>query len=129
MPQKYRLLVVDDESALVRVGVQMLLQLGYQPEGVEGAADAIARVSARPGEFDLVITDHLMPAMTGIEMLARMRESEPGLRAILVTGNAGEIDRETVLAQGFSDLLLKPLSLGGLSAALHAAFRTSRKSP
>ncbi|MBE2214102.1 MAG: PAS domain S-box protein [Opitutaceae bacterium] len=124
-----RILLVDDESALVRVGVQMLLQLGYQPEGVEGAVDAIARVNARPGEFDLVITDHLMPAMTGIEMLARMRESDPGLRAILVTGNAGEIDRETVLAQGFSDLLLKPLSLGGLSAALHAAFRTSRKSP
>ena len=61
-------LLVDDETPLVLLGEEMLAALGYEPVGFEAAPTALAAFRADPDRFDLVLTDEIMPGMTGTEL-------------------------------------------------------------
>ena len=76
------------------------------PVGVADGDDALRRL-APPAEFDLIISDVVMPGMSGIDFARRAREARPGVPIILVTGDADAM--ESVLASG-AVALLKPYS-------------------
>ena len=82
-----RVLVVDDE-VLVRIAtIDMLENLGYETEEADSAVKAEARL--RAGEnFDLVVTDHLMPGVTGAELAATIRRHWPALPVLIASGYA-----------------------------------------
>ena len=86
-------LVVDDDSLVAAGTVAMLEDLGHlaiEANSAHEALDILAR-----GQFvDLVITDHAMPGMTGVELAKRLKETRPDLRVILATGYA-ELPAET----------------------------------
>ncbi len=80
-------LVVDDDP-LVAAGTAALLEdLGYRTIVTASAWEALARLAEGPG-IDLVVTDHAMPGMTGLELAERLRRERPGLPVVLATGYA-----------------------------------------
>jgi len=80
------LLLVDDEPALLELLTKYLERVGYQVEACVSAEEALARFEQEPTRYALVLTDLTLPGMKGDEMLEKMREKNPALRAILSSG-------------------------------------------
>jgi DNA-binding response OmpR family regulator len=80
----HRILVVDDEVNTRRLNATVLAQAGYH---VDEAADGAAGFEAlQTGNYDLVITDNLMPKVTGVEMLKKLRAAHMALPVIMASG-------------------------------------------
>lgn len=114
-----RALFVDDESALVEIGLEMLKALGYEAEGFTDPEAALARFSQDPAHFDLVVLDQNMPRLTGLELAAKLNAIRPGIPVLLCTGFSEAISAESLAAANVSDLLMKPLLRGRLAESLH----------
>jgi DNA-binding response OmpR family regulator len=81
-----RILLVDDEAPLADLLQRYLERLGYQVDACLTAEDAVARFEQEPGRYTLVLTDLTLPGMGGDALLARLRETDPQLRAIVSSG-------------------------------------------
>jgi light-regulated signal transduction histidine kinase (bacteriophytochrome) len=104
-----RLLIVVDESAQMRALCDTLSQEGYVTQGFSSAQDALMAV--RPGEFDLLMTDLMMPEMDGLSLINAARAIDETLAAIVMTGY-GTIDTAVQAMQGGAlDYILKPFKL------------------
>jgi signal transduction histidine kinase/ActR/RegA family two-component response regulator len=119
-------LLVDDEESLVRLGEEVLAALGYEPVGCVGAAEALALFEATPQRFDAVLSDAIMPAMSGTELLARLRALRPDLPTLLVSGYGGPDLHAQAAAAGVQSVLSKPLQSAELAAALATALQGRR---
>jgi PAS domain S-box-containing protein len=113
-----RILLVDDEDALVQVGKELLEHLGYRVTVETRYQEAIDIFRSRPGEFDLVITDQTMPGITGGELAKKLMEIRPDIPIILVSGFSPMMSQEKARALGIREFLMKPLKMGGLAAAI-----------
>ena len=104
------LLLVEDEAALREVAASMLETVGYKVLKAENAGAALALAQACTGEIDLVITDVIMPNMSGVELCGRLRELRPGVGMLYISGFTG--DQLQRYAQFASDvtLLEKPFT-------------------
>jgi CheY-like chemotaxis protein len=80
-------LVVDDEAVVRMTTSDMLQDLGYATTEVATAREAVELLD-RGAAFDLVVTDHMMPGMTGGDLAVAIRTTRPGLPVLLVTGYA-----------------------------------------
>ena len=112
--RRRRILVADDEEYIVRVVSFKLESAGYEVvEAIDGA-DAWSKV--RGGDVDLVLTDHQMPLMTGLE-LARRIAGDPLTRhipVIMLTARGFRLDAEEIVASRIVELIAKPFSPRGL---------------
>jgi PAS domain S-box-containing protein len=82
-----RVLLVDDEEPVRRIAARILSRHGYEVVAPASAAEALELVS--PGSengFDLLVTDIVMPHMSGTDLAARARDSQPGLRVLFMSG-------------------------------------------
>ncbi|MBF0525186.1 MAG: response regulator, partial [Deltaproteobacteria bacterium] len=113
-----RILLVDDEEALVRVAVTILERLGYQVTGKTDPKAALEDFQLDPGQFDLVITDLAMPRLQGLELAQAMMNIRPDLPVILCTGYNDAVSLESVREYGVRDLLIKPASLNRMAASI-----------
>ena len=116
-------LLVEDEQGLLSLAQRVLERAGYRviahtdPEAaLEWWMDARHRES-----IDLLLTDVVMPGMSGDEMLKRMRATKPGLAALLMSGNADERGTDA----GYS-FLGKPYTPADLLAAVKAVLPVTR---
>lgn len=118
------ILAVDDD-ALVRMGtVAMLEDLGHAVLEAGSGGDALAIL--RAGEpVDLVVTDQMMPGMTGLELAEAIRAERPGLPVILATGYS-EIPKDALARLG--GMLAKPFSQGQLATAIDGVLADAVKS-
>jgi PAS domain S-box-containing protein len=116
-----RILFVDDEELLVKLGQKALTALGYEVEIATQPAAALALVRADPQRFALVLTDQTMPGMTGVDLARQLLQIRPGLPIILLTGYGLSLTSERVKAAGIRHLLLKPVTIHSLGSAVHAA--------
>jgi len=82
---------------------------------------------SRPGEsrFDLVVSDQIMPQLSGVQLLRALRESGNRVPVVLYTGYADAVDESDARRLGAAALLYKPVDLDTLLAAAHAAMPTS----
>jgi len=119
--QRKRILYVDDEAPLAKLGQKTLEQLGYEVEMTTNVAEALEWVRKEPKRFDLVITDQTMPGLTGMDFAAQLLKIRPDLPIILTTGYSPYLTNERVRAAGIRDLLLKPHTLHTLGVAVHHA--------
>lgn len=87
-----RVLIVDDERVVRRALQRILERDGCAVTLAECGQEAIDVYRSRPGEFDLVVLDVMMPDVDGREVLRRMREANPAVRAILSSGFTAESD-------------------------------------
>jgi signal transduction histidine kinase/CheY-like chemotaxis protein len=114
-----RLLVVDDDPAVLRTTERSLTVLGYSVETADSGAAALEKVEQAAEPFALVLVDIVMPGMGGLATLRRLRELRPGLPALLMTGYAGR-DFVPPVDLG-AEIVPKPLDLGRLAARIGAA--------
>ena len=118
-PQGIRILLVDDEETVRRVTGRLLQKLGYE---VVSAGDATAALEILAGDapFDLVVTDVVMPGLSGIEMAARMRAMNPEQRVLFTSGyTTREFGRPP--GEPPQPFMPKPFSLDDLDRAVRAA--------
>jgi len=117
-PEGTRILLVEDDPRVARSTLSSLEELGYRVTACDSGAEALA-IMARDGDFDLVITDVMMPEMTGPELVRILAERYPDVSVLFVTGYAGEAG-ETADLSGY-DLLRKPFTVAALADAVSAA--------
>jgi len=113
-----RILLVEDEASLMRMGVRRLLDLGYAATGETDPAQALAMIQERPDDFDLLLTDFTMPKMTGLELARAATAAKPGLKIVMMTGFIEEMPEDVLRAVGIRRLLRKPQTLPELAAGL-----------
>ncbi|HKF22289.1 MAG TPA: response regulator [Candidatus Angelobacter sp.] len=115
---KPRVLVVDDERVIADTLATILNQNGFEASAVYTGAEAVAR--ARTSRPDLVISDVIMQDMNGIEAAIRIRQSLPGCKILLFSGQAATADLlEKARAQGHEfEILAKPVHPQDLLAKL-----------
>ena len=118
-----RVLLVDDEPALAELGRRRLAGLGYEVTTLNDATLALQRLRASPDAFDLVVTDFLMPKLSGLDLAREIAEIRPGLGIVLLTGHMEEFQPEQLAAAGVRAVVKKPLTLPDLAKVLRAALR------
>jgi PAS domain S-box-containing protein len=104
-----RVLLVDDEEPLVAVTAEVLSRLGYEPVPFSDSHAALAAFEAAPTRFDVIVTDDLMPGLTGTGLARVVRRRRPDLPIVLVSGYSGPTVTQQALAAGVSELLTKPV--------------------
>jgi two-component system sensor histidine kinase/response regulator len=119
-----RLLIVDDEIAQMRALCDTLRLEGYATQGFSSAREAAAAL--RPGEVDLLITDLMMPEMDGISLSNAVRQIDPTVSTIVMTGH-GTIDTAVrAMRDGALDYVLKPFKLNVLLPVIARALQVRR---
>ena len=120
-----RILLVEDDPRVRAATVDALEDLDYEPVAVRSGAEAIELFNAQ--EFDLVITDVIMPEMTGPELIRHLKATEPRDFAVLfVTGYVGEGESDDLRGH---ELLRKPFTVGALAGAVAAALARTASEP
>jgi len=113
-----RVLVVDDEEALVRLVLETLSGLGYSAVGFTSSTKAIEAFLADPEQVDAVITDESIPGMSGSELIRRVRALRPTVPILLVSGYPSAALIERAREAGATEVLKKPLLARQLQLAL-----------
>ena len=105
-PNKYRILIVDDEESMRDFLSIMLHREGYHVDTAVNGAQAV--VHLREHNYDLVISDIKMPRMTGLELLAHIKERTPETVVLMVTAFSTTDEAVEAMKQGAYDYITKP---------------------
>ncbi len=113
-------LVVDDDPIVIGIFQDMLSQASIQADYADSSEEALTRMMERP--YDLVISDIVLPDMSGLELLRRIREISPGTAVILMTAFATMDNVLEALTLGVYDFLIKPFdSMDSILAKIRRA--------
>lgn len=118
--RRRRVLFVDDEPLLTRLGEMFLQRLGYDVATANCPVNAMLMFQKE--SFDAVVTDLTMPKMTGIDLAREIHQYCPGFPIILTTAFHHRLEGQDPVELGFSSLLLKPYNLEALRNALQHAW-------
>jgi PAS domain S-box-containing protein len=110
-----RILFVDDEATIVRMGKKMLEKLGYKVVAGNSGVEALELFRANPDQFDLVVTDMTMPHMTGDQLSGKLIEIRPDIPIILCSGFSEKMTEEAAKEIGIREFIMKPISRQVLS--------------
>ena len=102
------LLWVDDEVDLLKAHILFLEKKGYEVETVNNGMDAIERCQQRT--FDLILLDEMMPGITGLETLQRIKEISPATPVVMVTKSEEEDIMNQAIGSKIADYLIKPVN-------------------
>ncbi len=116
-----RVLVVDDDPAILELCSEVLSQDGHRVETAENGKVALELI--RNGEFDVILSDILMPELDGLELLRGVRERDLDVPVILMTGNPNTETALQAIDHGALHYLIKPMSIDALSQAVTQAVR------
>jgi DNA-binding response OmpR family regulator len=116
-----RILVVDDEPAIVTVVRERLERDGFAVQAVASGEEALAHMDADPA--DLVVLDLMLPGMDGFEVLRRLRSSGSTMPVIVLTARDEDVDKIVGLELGADDYMIKPFNPRELSARARAMLR------
>jgi len=103
------ILIVDDERSMREFLKILLEKAGHAPVTVGNGAAAVQALQGQ--HFDLVISDIRMPGMNGLDLLARIKEIDPGLPVVLITAYASPNDAVIAMRSGAYDYLTKPFKV------------------
>jgi CheY-like chemotaxis protein len=122
-----RVLFLDDEPSLSRLGERYLTSLGYLVTGMTRADAALAHLAT--ATVDIMVTDYTMPEITGLEVARRARAA--GFRGpiLLLSGMAAELDHEACRQVGIDRILGKPLGVADLGRAVREALDRAAAAP
>ncbi|MFC1579808.1 ATP-binding protein [Thermodesulfobacteriota bacterium] len=104
-----RILFVDDEFPIVRMGSQTLGSLGYKVTSLTDSVEALELFKRKPDRFDLVISDMGMPKMTGDKLAEELMKIRPDIPIILCTGYSKKMSQKRAAEIGISAFMVKPL--------------------
>jgi PAS domain S-box-containing protein len=116
MPQgRARILFVDDEAPLARLGQEALSLLGYEVVSVLDSGEALNLFRAKPQQFDLVVSDQTMPEMTGTQLAQELRQIRDDIPIVLCTGFSHMVDADRARILGINAFCIKPLDMRQLA--------------
>jgi CheY-like chemotaxis protein len=113
-------LVVEDESMILEVAVEILEGLGYKVLSTTAPAEAVAIASEHKGTIDLLLTDVIMPGMNGRDLAGRVRALRPGLRVLYMSGYTANVIVTRGLVDQGDAFVQKPFSTDELAARVRA---------
>src|SRR5437667_5342382 len=112
-----RVLIVDDEEPVRRFVERVLHEAGYETSIAGDGPEAID-VAAKMSGIDVLVTDVMMPNMLGDELARRLRQNEPDLKVLYLTGYSDRLFKEKVTLWEAEAFLDKPCSVAGLRQAV-----------
>jgi putative nucleotidyltransferase with HDIG domain len=121
-----RVLVIDDEKVIRGLMCEILERAGYETVGTGTADEALTLLT--DNEIGLVVSDIVMPGLSGLELLGEVRARRPSLPVILVTGAGTYENLSQAVTRGADGLVIKPFSHADLQNAVAAALERSRRS-
>lgn len=117
--------VVDDDPGVLELVSEVLKMHGYQVKAFSNpqlAADNIRRGDPAP---ELLVTDHLMPEMTGLELIANMRETCPRMRSVVISGSRDATDLVSI-PLGSDAFVQKPFTIPALMDSINSTMTLAR---
>jgi two-component system response regulator RegX3 len=124
---KVKILIVEDDPAILNGLLDVLVFNGYLPEGIEDGGEGLKKALEK--KYDLVILDLMLPTLDGISICKKVRQEKPSLPIIVLTAKGSEDDIITGFKAGADDYISKPFSLRELMVRIEAVLRRSGKSP
>ena len=118
-----RILVVDDEKALVLALRGLLSKAGHEVEVAYGGEEALEKIA--PGAFHLLLTDLSLGGLSGMDLLARARKIDPDLAVIMITAYGSEKIAVEAMKRGASDYIPKPFDNDELRMVVGKVMETS----
>jgi two-component system cell cycle sensor histidine kinase/response regulator CckA len=117
-PKKpYNVLIVDDEESVRLFVARVVQEAGYQTTTASDGPEAI-EAAAKLASLDLLITDLMMPKMSGDELARRLRLNQPSLKVLHLTGFSDRLFKERSTLWQDEAFLEKPCSVRGLMEAI-----------
>ena len=116
-----RILLAEDETAVREFVRRALSVQGHKVTAVADGAEAL--VALGQAEFDLLLTDIVMPEMDGIALALKVAKDYPALRILMMTGYVAEKERAHNLELLVHDVLAKPFTMEQIGSAVAAALR------
>ena len=117
-----RILLVDDDLAILEMLKESMENLGYQVTAIQGSREALDAFSSAPNDYDMVITDMTMPHMTGFELSKQILEIDTNIPIVLCTGYSELITKEKAKAIGIKAFITKPFLQEVLSRTIREVF-------
>jgi two-component system response regulator FixJ len=117
--------VVDDDDACRRALGSLLPALGVAAQTFSNASEFLAQLP--PNSMGCLITDIRMPQTSGAELVRRLREVDPDLPVIVISGSFGAVDADKAAELGAVAVLAKPFDIGRLKESLDLAFGLLRE--
>jgi two-component system response regulator RegX3 len=122
---KARILVVEDDTALLGGLLDVLVFNGYEARGVEDGGKGLSE--GLEGQFDLIILDVMLPTLDGFSICGEIRKKKPGQGIIIITAKGAEDDVVTGFKAGADDYITKPFSLREVMVRVEAVLRRTGK--
>ncbi|MDG4763182.1 response regulator transcription factor [Solwaraspora sp. WMMD406] len=122
-PPAHRLLLIEDDAELAGLLTEMLADEGYRVDTARDGQQGLHLGLTRP--YDVMVIDRMLPAIDGLNLLARLRSRAVQARALMLTALGAVDDRVAGLDAGADDYLVKPFELDELAARLRALCRRS----
>ncbi len=116
-----RILLVDDEKAIVESFRTILTNLGYRVTAFMDSREALTTFQNNPEAYDLVITDHSMPHMTGLELAKNMKQAKIDIPIVIMSGYVDRSREDATASSAIMVFLKKPVSTCQLAAAIRKA--------
>src|SRR5439155_21055581 len=110
-------LIVDDEEPVRKFVDRVMVDAGYQTAQASDGVEAL-EVASKVGSVDILVTDVMMPQMLGDELARRLRQSEPNVKVLYLTGYSDRLFKEKVTLWADEAYLDKPCSVKGLLQAV-----------
>lgn len=121
---KKRVLYVDDESILCEIASEVLAKMNHSVEVAYNGEDAFDLIKRNNGNFDLLITDVIMPKLGGPELVKKVHEIWPDIKVLYVTGYVDErIEKRGIDIDG-NNFLRKPFNMAELKNAIHKIYNS-----
>jgi two-component system response regulator RegX3 len=124
---KARILVVEDDPALLRGLLDVLVYNGYAVKGVEDGGRGLD--AGLKGAFDLILLDVMLPTIDGFSICKEVRKKKPGQGIIIITAKGSEDDVVSGFNAGADDYISKPFSLREVMVRVEAVLRRTGKNP
>jgi two-component system sensor histidine kinase/response regulator len=122
--EQANILVIDDERGIREGCRRALTPLGFRVEVADTAATGLHKL--REGSFDLILLDLMMPGMSGMEALDRIREIDPDIVVIIITGYATVEAAVRTIKKGAYDFISKPFTSDDLSLVVNQGLEHRR---
>jgi len=117
-----QVLVVDDEPEVLAALEEMLATLGYEPSGYRNGREALDAVRADPKRFEAVVSDEVMPELTGTQLAIELRRINPTLPILIASGYGGSGFEARALAAGVNRVIKKPYRMSEIAEILSGFF-------
>jgi PAS domain S-box-containing protein len=118
-------MIVDDEQSLVELAEEVVARLGYEPVGFVSSQAALEEFRSSPQRFRAVLTDEMMPELTGTELAGQFHALNPKVPILLMSGRATGALLDKADALGVNQVLRKPLHAREIAEALTRALKDS----